>query len=100
MICSRRLHVTEVNETGLYFSAMCLSPFLNTGVMLAFVQSCDRHPELNEVWNMRVKPVSSSVAHSLRKRHWSWRFGAVDLFKQAGHTIFINAKVSSWIGLW
>ena len=50
---------------------MCLSPFLNTGVILAFVQSYGRHPGLNDVWNMRVKPGTSSVAHSFSMRYRS-----------------------------
>ena len=45
---------------------------LNTGVMLAFVQSCGRHPEFNDVWNMWVKPGATSVAHSFCMRLGIW----------------------------
>ena len=38
-MCSRSLHMTEVKETGRYFSGRFFSPFLKTGATLAVFQS-------------------------------------------------------------
>ena len=53
-MCSRSLHEIDVRETGLWFSAKCLSPFLKTGLMFASFQSAGSEPvsieTVAEIW--------------------------------------------------
>ena len=59
-------------------------------VMLTFVQPCGRHPALNDVRELRVKPGDSSVVHSFSMQLGIWSgLGAVDLFQQAGLVLFV-----------
>lgn len=77
MMYSKSLHVTEVSETGLQFSAVCLSPFLNTGVTLAFVQSSGKHPELSDVLNIQAWCQFSCTFFKKNKYNYGWVSGQV-----------------------
>ena len=66
MMCSSSLHGIDVNDSGLLFSAACLSPFLNTHVMFALSQSLGKDPVLMDFWYIEASPSASCFEHSLR----------------------------------
>ena len=66
IIYSSSLHGTDVSDTGLLFSAGCLSPFLNIQDTFAFSQSFGSLSWSIERWNMMVNAGARWSAYCFR----------------------------------
>ena len=88
MKCSRTLLQTDVRDMGRQLAATLLSPFLNTGVIFACLQSAGISPCCNEAWNIRVMTSDNSVANSFNNPVGMWSEPSA----LWGHPLFVDSK--------
>ena len=67
IICSWSLQQRLVSDTGRYFDALNLSPFLKVGETLADFQSSGSSPRSMVLWNsvVRIGEISSAMSRSI-----------------------------------